>query len=63
MISLDPENQDGGFQGNGFSSLFSSLQFRINCAWHKHDVYPKECLVAFLWINDVAPCTGGSKDW
>ena len=29
-ISPDRENHDGGLQGNGFCSPFSSLRFRIN---------------------------------
>lgn len=42
-LALDPENQDGGLQENGFSSLFSSLRFRMNRVRHKHDIiYPKE---------------------
>jgi len=48
-----PKNQDGGLQGNGFSSLFSSLWFRINRAWHKCNIiYPKECRMSAL-SNDV----------
>ena len=42
--ALDPENRDGGLQGNGFSSLFFSLRFRMNRVRHKRDIiYPKEC--------------------
>ena len=42
-LALDPENQDGGLKEKGFSSLFSSLRFRMNRAQHKHDIiYPKE---------------------
>ena len=38
MISLDLENGDGGLHGNGFSSLCSSLRYRIRRARHKPNI-------------------------
>ena len=48
-ISLDPKFWDGGLQGNGFSSLFSSLRCGINRARHQRDIiYPKQCRMPAL---------------
>ena len=52
--SINP-NRDANLQENRFTSQFSLLRFRINCAQHKHDIiYPKECHTCMSALtNDV----------